>query len=64
MAYVKDNDLTQTGFETYGDAAAAALRVRAHLSDPKELKYRVRTRLRSRTGKWDVVVKTKREDKE
>lgn len=63
MAYVKDNDLTQTGFASYDEACAAATRVRAHFSDPKELKYRVRTRLRSRTGRWDVVVKVKREEK-
>lgn len=63
MPFIKDQELTQTDFATHELAAQAALRVRAHLSDPSELKYRVRIRLRSRTGKWDVVVKTKREEK-
>jgi len=63
MAYVKDLDRTRTGFTTYESAKAAAEQIRKELNDPKELKHRIRTRLRSRTGMWDVVVKTKREEK-
>lgn len=62
MAFIKDKELTQVDFGTYELAAQAALRVRAHVSDPKELQYRVRIKRRSRTGKWDVVVKVRRDE--
>jgi hypothetical protein len=63
MAFIKDNDLTETGLATYALAKEAEEELKKELKDPKEEKYRIRCRLRSRTGMWDVVVKVKREEK-
>lgn len=63
MAFVKDLDRTKTDFGTYDLAAVAAKEIKAQLKDPKEEKFRVRIRPRTRTGMWDVVVKVKKEEK-
>lgn len=63
MAYLRDDELTKTGFETYKEAWLIYEATKAKLGqlDPTGTLYRVRIRQRTRTGKWDVVVKTKRE---
>lgn len=58
--FVKDPDRGKTGFDTI--EAATAWRDQNKLADTEDI--RVRVRLRSRTGKWDVVVKVKQEVKE
>lgn len=54
--FVRDNEKTVTGITTYEVAKAIA----AELGEDTETQ-RVRVRMRSRTGLWDVVVKTRRE---
>lgn len=60
MAFIKDNDKTKTDFASYDEAWLEAQKIKASLKDPTEQEYRVRIRPRSRTQKWDVVVKVKR----
>lgn len=49
--FVKDERLSRTDFDSYEAATEAA----GGIEDSDE--QRVRVRMRSRTGKWDVVVK-------
>lgn len=63
MPFIKDNDRTKTDIATYALAQEAAAALKKQLNDPKEETYRIRVRRRNRTGKWDLVVKVKREEK-
>lgn len=49
--FIRDENLTMTGFTNFGDAQKAASSIG---DDPN---IRIRIRLRNRTDKWDVVVK-------
>ena len=55
FVYRRDPDLTVTGFATYGEAKAVADKI------PETDERRIRVRMRSRTGTWDVVVKTRQQ---
>lgn len=55
FVFVKDTLLTVSGFASHDEAKAAAADI------PETDERRVRVRMRSRTGLYDVVVKTRRE---
>ncbi len=59
--YVKDHDLTRTGFKTIAEASLAFAQLSSAHNGPE---FRIRTRLRRRTGTWDVLVKRRQEVKE
>lgn len=52
--FVRDENLTMTGFSDFEEARKAASSIK---QDPN---IRIRIRLRNRTDRWDVVVKRKR----
>lgn len=58
VIYVKDHDLTTTGFKTYQHAQWAVSGLPRHVEAPE---YRVRIALRSRTNTFDLVVKKRTE---
>lgn len=59
--YKKDPELSLEGFTDFEKAKTAEAEL---LKGHKEPEYRVRTRLRSRTNTWDVLVKVRTEVKE
>lgn len=59
--YVRDPDLTVTGFTAVEEAHKEVDRLTAQMGDRPTDEYRIRVRLRNRTNLWDVVVKTRRE---
>ena len=60
VIYKKDLELSLEGFETFEKAKAAEAELLRGHAEPT---YRVRTRLRTRTNTWDVVVKVRTEVK-
>ncbi len=60
IIYKKDPDHSASGFTTYDEAATIAEALRIKYVEPG---HRVRTRFRSRTNTWDVVIKVRTEVK-
>lgn len=58
--YKKDEALCRTGITDFAEARETAEKLSDEHSEPE---FRIRTRLRSRTGLWDVVVKRRTEVK-
>lgn len=58
IIYKKDPDHSAAGFTNVGEATAIADALRIKYVEPG---HRVRTRFRSRTNTWDVVVKVRTE---
>jgi hypothetical protein len=58
VIYKKDSDLTKVGFQVFEEADRLAQELKKKYPEPG---HRVRTRLRSRTSGWDVVVKVRTE---
>jgi len=58
IIYKKDPDHSAVGFTTYDEATTIADALRIKYVEPG---HRVRTRFRTRTNTWDVVVKTRTE---
>lgn len=58
IIYKRDSDLSKVGFADYAEAAELHHTLSQKYAEPG---YRIRTRMRSRTGTWDVVVKVRTE---
>lgn len=56
--YKKDLKLSKSGYSDFADAKEHEDELVAQYTMPE---YRIRTRLRSRTNTWDVVVKVRSE---
>ncbi len=56
--FVKDTEKTVTGFNTLGEAHDKHEELLKRYPEPE---WRVRTRLRSRNGLFDIVVKQRKE---
>jgi len=61
IVYVKDSALTVTDITNIEEAIVVKDRLKKDYPEPE---FRVRNRLRSRTGMWDVLVKRRTEVKE
>lgn len=59
--WVKDPQLTVTDIAELEQAIVVKDQLKQRYTEPE---FRVRNRLRSRTGKWDVLVKRRQEVKE
>lgn len=58
LVYVKDDDLSRTGFARVEEAWPVKEELMRMYPEPE---FRVRNRYRSRTGLWDVLVKRRTE---
>lgn len=56
--YKKSQELSKDGFTDFPAAQAVAEELSKKYTEPK---HRIRTRLRTRTNTWDVVVKVRTE---
>jgi hypothetical protein len=58
VVYKKDLNLSASGYSDFAEAKEVENNLVANYPEPQ---YRIRTRLRTRTNTWDVVVKVRNE---